>query len=100
MIHTLNCQLPPPFLPIYTSIPTQLPLFLSLQPPLGPCLVSSSLPQVLDNVGAVKEAAAGGVGAAQALAALNDVVVAGQATLGNAAESAAACYVKKGVFCQ
>ena len=53
-------------------------------------LVDLGLVEVLDDVGAIKEATPGGVGAAQRLAALDDVVVAGDAALGDTAEGSAA----------
>ena len=54
-------------------------------------LVDLGLVQVVDDVGAIEEAAVAGLGTAQVLAALLDVVGAGQVGLGDAAESAAAC---------
>jgi len=53
--------------------------------------VHGSLVQVLNDVGPVKEAAAGRVGTAEVLAALNDVVGARCLRVGDAAETSAAC---------
>ena len=71
---------------------SSLSLSLSLQSGLDlrPLLVDLGLVEALDDVGAVKEATPGGVGAAQRLAALDDVVVAGDAALGDTAEGSAA----------
>jgi hypothetical protein len=49
-------------------------------------LVDLGLVEALDDVGAVKEATPGCVGAAQRLAPLDDAVVAGEAALGDTAE--------------
>ena len=54
-------------------------------------LVDLGLVQVVDDIGAIEEAAVAGLGTAQVLAALLDVVGTGQVGLGDAAESAAAC---------
>lgn len=54
-------------------------------------LVDLGLGQRLDDVGTVEETTSGSLGTAQRLATLNDVVVASQVGLGNAAKRAAAC---------
>lgn len=54
-------------------------------------LVDGGLVQVVDQPRAIKQAAVAGPGAAEVLAALDDVVGAGQLAVGYAAESGAAC---------
>lgn len=54
-------------------------------------LVDGGLVQVVDQPRAIKQAAVAGPGAAEVLAALDDVIGAGQLAVGYAAESGAAC---------